>query len=107
MKHFALAIDLLGPDADPVLLTELHVWRIRCGIGSQTVLGEARDRGALEELVERIVDTEPGARGRGAGRARAVVLGRLGDGARRRQRASRAMRRWRRTSAATVRSCAR
>ena len=59
VKHFALAIDLLGPDADPVLLTELHVWRIRCGVGSQTVLGEARDRGALEALVERIVDIEP------------------------------------------------
>ena len=59
VKHFALAIDLLGPDADPVLLAELHVWRIRCGVGSQTVLGEARDRGALEQLVERIVDTDP------------------------------------------------
>ena len=59
VKHFRAAIDLLGPDADPVVLTELHVWRIRCGIGSQDVLAEARDRGALESLVERIVDEEP------------------------------------------------
>ena len=59
VKHFAHAIDLLGPDADPVPLAELHVWRMRCGIGSQNVLGEARDRGPLEALVERIVDREP------------------------------------------------
>ena len=59
VKHFTAAIELLGPDADPVVVTELHVWRMRSAVGSQTVLGEVRDRGALEGLVEEVLEGNP------------------------------------------------
>ena len=39
---------------------ELHMWRIRCGIGSQRLREVVRDRAPLEELVDAIEPSAPG-----------------------------------------------
>jgi hypothetical protein len=59
VKHFAAAAALLGPDGDPAALADLHIWRIRCGVGSQDVLDEARNRAPLEGLIDVIADDHP------------------------------------------------
>ena len=36
VAHFEAALHLLGPDADAATRAELHLWRIRCGIGTRS-----------------------------------------------------------------------
>jgi class 3 adenylate cyclase len=59
VRHFEQALQLLGDDADVETRTELHLWRIRCAIGTQEMLAVVRDRGPLEALVDEVVDTAP------------------------------------------------
>ncbi len=59
VAHFEAAIELAGPDADPAVRAELHLWRIRCGIGTREMLGTVTDRGPLEALVDEIEATHP------------------------------------------------
>ena len=49
--HFDAAIHRLGPDADPVVLADLHIWRLRCAVGSREMLDVVGDRDRLEQLV--------------------------------------------------------
>jgi class 3 adenylate cyclase len=57
--HFETALELLGPDADPATRAELHLWRIRCGIGTREMLPVVADRAPLEALVDDIEADEP------------------------------------------------
>ena len=57
--HFEQALHLLGPDADAAARAELHVWRIRCGIGTREMLAVVADRGPLEALVDEIEADDP------------------------------------------------
>jgi class 3 adenylate cyclase len=59
VAHFEAAIDLVGPEADAATLAELHLWRIRCGIGTREMLGVVADRGPLEALVDQIEAEHP------------------------------------------------
>lgn len=59
VDRFEDAIELLGPDGDPSLLTELHIWRIRCAVANPDLLEIARERSALERLVESVGDRRP------------------------------------------------
>lgn len=59
VAHFEAAIDLVGPEADAATLAELHLWRIRCGIGTREMLGVVADRGPLEALVDEIEAEHP------------------------------------------------
>ena len=59
VANFDAAIALLGPDGDPALLAELHIWRLRCAVGSHDVLEVVRDREPLEALVDAIESTHP------------------------------------------------
>ncbi len=77
VTHFEAALHLLGPDADAATRAELHLWRIRCGIGTREMLSVVADREPLEALVDEHRGRRPRAGGRGAGGAVAVVLGRV------------------------------
>ena len=77
VTHFEAALHLLGPDADAATRAELHLWRIRCGIGTREMLSVVADREPLEALVDELEADEPRAGGRGIGGAVAVVLGRV------------------------------
>ena len=57
--HFETALRLLGPDADAATRAELHLWRIRCGIGTREMLGVVADRGPLEALVDEVEADDP------------------------------------------------
>ena len=59
VRHFDAAIDRLGPDADPVVLADLHIWRLRCAVGSQEMLDVVGDRDRLERLVAVIEPDHP------------------------------------------------
>lgn len=59
VAHFEAAIEIVGPEADAATLAELHLWRIRCGIGTQEMLRVVADRGPLEALVDEIEATHP------------------------------------------------
>jgi len=57
--HFEAAIGLSGPETDPAVLAGLHVWRIRCAMGSRRMYDVATDRAALEVLVDEIEQDHP------------------------------------------------
>ncbi len=59
VKHFEAAIGLVGADADAATRAELHLWRIRCGMGTREMLGVVADRSALETLVDEIEEDHP------------------------------------------------
>jgi class 3 adenylate cyclase/tetratricopeptide (TPR) repeat protein len=59
VAHFEAAIEAIGADADAATMAELHLWRIRCGIGTQEMLDTVTDRGPLEELVDEIEGDHP------------------------------------------------
>ncbi len=58
-QHLAAAIELLGDDGDPAVIADLHVWRMRCSIGSQALLHVVRDRAPLEALTEQLERDHP------------------------------------------------
>ena len=57
--HFEAAIDMARKGADRATLVDLHIWRIRCAIGSREMLGVVSDREDLEELVDDIEEDHP------------------------------------------------
>lgn len=57
--HFEAALELLGDDADAETRIELHLWRIRCAIGTHEMLHVVRDRGPLEALVDEVEADAP------------------------------------------------
>ncbi len=57
--HFETALRVLGPDADAATRAELHLWRIRCGIGTREMLAVVADRGPLEALVDEVEADDP------------------------------------------------
>ena len=59
VTHFEAALHLLGPDADAATRAELHLWRIRCGIGTREMLSVVADREPLEELVDELEADDP------------------------------------------------
>ncbi|MET0160731.1 MAG: AAA family ATPase [Acidimicrobiales bacterium] len=59
VAHFEAAIDLVGPEADAATLADLHLWRIRSGIGTKEMLEVVADRGPLEALVDEIEADHP------------------------------------------------
>ena len=59
VDHFEAALELLGDDADAETRTELHLWRIRCAIGTHEMLDVVRDRGPLEALVDEVEADAP------------------------------------------------
>ena len=59
VRHFQVAIALLGPDGDRAALAELHLWRIRCAAATQDMLDVAHDRGPLEDLVDVLEHERP------------------------------------------------
>jgi len=59
VAHFEAAIEAAGPAADAATLAELHLWRIRCGIGTREMLSVVGDRGPLEALVDQIEADHP------------------------------------------------
>jgi class 3 adenylate cyclase len=59
VAHFQAALVLAGDDADPATRAELHLWRIRCAIGTHELLGVVADRGPLEALVDEIEAEHP------------------------------------------------
>ncbi len=60
VEHLDRAIALVTPNGSSVTLAELHLWRIRCGIGSRDLLGVVAERAPLEALVETVEPTNPG-----------------------------------------------
>ena len=50
---------MLGDDADAETRTELHLWRIRCAIGTHEMLDVVRDRAPLEALVDEVEADAP------------------------------------------------
>lgn len=59
VAHFEAALECAGADADPATRAELHLWRIRCGIGTRELLGVVADREPLEALVDDIEAGHP------------------------------------------------
>ncbi len=59
VTHFETALDVLGDDADAETRIELHLWRIRCAIGTHEMLDVVRDRGPLEALVDEVEADAP------------------------------------------------
>lgn len=59
VEHFEAALGLLGDDADAAIRAELHLWRIRCAIGTHEMLDVVHDRGALEALVDEVETDAP------------------------------------------------
>ncbi len=59
VTHFETALEVLGDDADAETRTELHLWRIRCAIGTHEMLDVVRDRGPLEALVDEVEADAP------------------------------------------------
>lgn len=59
VAHFEAALELLGDDADAETRTELHLWRIRCAIGTHDLLHVVSDRGPLEALVDEVEADAP------------------------------------------------
>jgi len=59
VTHFEAALHLLGPDADAATRAELHLWRIRCGIGTREMLSVVADREPLEALVDELETEDP------------------------------------------------
>ena len=59
VTHFEAALALLGDDADAEIRTELHLWRIRCAIGTHEMLDVVHDRGPLEALVDEVETDSP------------------------------------------------
>src|SRR5262249_29356442 len=53
------ALDLVGADADAETRAELHLWRIRCAIGTHELLEVVSDRGPLEALVDEVEADAP------------------------------------------------
>jgi class 3 adenylate cyclase len=54
VAHFEAALELVGDDADAETRADLHLWRIRCAIGSHDLLEVVADRGPLEALVDEV-----------------------------------------------------
>jgi tetratricopeptide (TPR) repeat protein len=59
VEHFEAAIDLARQEADIATVVDLHIWRIRCAIGSREMLGVVSDRRDLEDLVDEIEEDHP------------------------------------------------
>jgi class 3 adenylate cyclase len=59
VAHFEQALQLVGDDADAQTRAELHLWRIRCAIGTHETLDVVADRGALEALVDEVEADAP------------------------------------------------
>ena len=59
VTHFEQALRLVGDDADAETRAELHLWRIRCAIGTHEMLDVVRDRGPLEALVDELEGENP------------------------------------------------
>src|SRR6202022_1954332 len=50
VAHFEAALERAGANADPATRAELHLWRIRCAIGTHELLAVVADREPLEAL---------------------------------------------------------
>ena len=59
VKHLGAAIELVGADGDATTLADLHLWRIRCAMGTELLLPVAHERGALEDLVDDVELDDP------------------------------------------------
>ena len=57
--HFESALELVGDDADAEIRIDLHLWRVRCAIGTHDMLDTVRDRGPLEALVDEVEADTP------------------------------------------------
>jgi class 3 adenylate cyclase len=59
VAHFESALELVGDDGDAETRAELHLWRIRCAIGTHELLGVVADREPLQALVEEVEEDAP------------------------------------------------
>jgi tetratricopeptide (TPR) repeat protein len=59
VAHFEAALELVGDDADAETRTELHLWRIRCAIGTHELLEVVADREPLLALVDQVEADAP------------------------------------------------
>ncbi|TMK55262.1 MAG: hypothetical protein E6G60_20110, partial [Actinobacteria bacterium] len=59
VEHFDAAIELCTPLGDPETLTDLNIWRIRCGAASRHLVDVVAAPEPLEQLVEQLEESSP------------------------------------------------